>query len=542
MFNILGKIDKIAFSIGKFEVAWYAVIILSAIILSVLIGYYGFAKRLGMNDDILITGVTLAVVLCILGTRLYYVIFNSEGINSFWDIFNLRKGGLAIHGGIITLIIFLPIYCKVKKMKILTLIEIVIPLLMISQCIGRWGNFINQEAFGSLVPFSGELENNTLTAAQLLEQREYLSRLLIPDFIIDNMYIDTISSVAPTIGYYHPTFLYESVFNFIGFGLYMFLRRFVKQIKVGDGLCFYLVWYGALRFFIESLRTDALLFFNTGLKTAQLISILFIIVGVTLFILRRVFKFHMISCYDALYKEGATMMLEVPTEEEVDDREQKENKVVIFDCDGTILDTYKLIEQVVIKTFAEIQPEYDMTEEEAHTFFGPFLDETFANYYDTKEEIEHAVDVYRKYCDELTPEYVKAYDGIKEMLQELKDKNYKIAMVSNKITQAINMGLDLCGISDYFDLIVGADKLAYSKPHPDGIQQVMKHFDVDYSVLVGDTFIDMETADNAGITFIGVTWCVIKEDDFKSVGADYVVNKPDEIVKILDKLVEEGNL
>ena len=115
-------------------------------------------------------------------------------------------------------------------------------------------------------------------------------------------------------------------------------------------------------------------------------------------------------------------------------------------------------------------------------------------------------------------------------------------MVSNKITQAINMGLDLCGITDYFDLIVGADKLAYSKPHPDGIQQVMKHFDVDYSVLVGDTFIDMETADNAGITFIGVTWCVIKEDDFKSVGADYVVNKPDEIVKILDKLVEEGNL
>ena len=192
MFNILGKIDKIAFSIGKFEVAWYAVIILAAIILSVLIGYYGFAKRLGMNDDILITGVTLAVVLCILGTRLYYVIFNSEGINSFWDIFNLRKGGLAIHGGIIKLIIFLPIYCKVKKMKILTLIEIVIPLLMISQCIGRWGNFINQEAFGSLVPFSGELENNTLTAAQLLEQREYLSRLLIPDFIIDNMYIDTI--------------------------------------------------------------------------------------------------------------------------------------------------------------------------------------------------------------------------------------------------------------------------------------------------------------------------------------------------------------
>lgn len=544
MFNHLGKIDKIAFSIGDFEVAWYAVIILCAIIVSVLIGYFGFAKRLGMNEDILLTGVTLGVVLSILGTRLYYVIFNSEGINSFWDVFNLRKGGLAIHGAIITLMIFLPTYCIVKKMKILTLLEIVIPLLMISQCIGRWGNFFNQEAFGSLVPFTGEIGEGGLSTSQLMEQREFLSRILVPDFIIDNMYIEYSSASGfVCAGYYHPTFLYESVFNFIGFGLYMYLRRFVKQIKVGDGVCFYLVWYGALRFFIESLRTDPLMLGNTGIKMAQFISILFIIVGVALFILRRIFKFHMISCYDALYKEGATMMKEVPQDEEEEDpRVAKENKVIIFDCDGTILDTYELIENVVIKTFEEILPEYEMTKDEAHTFFGPFVDETFTKYFDSKEEVEHAVKVYAKYCDELTPQYVKAYPGIKEMLIKLKEQNYKIAMVSNKISDAINMGLEICEISEYFDLIIGAEKLEYVKPHPDGIYQVMEHYDVDYSVLVGDTFIDMETADNADINFIGVTWCVVKEEDFKSVGATYIANKPSDVINIVNKLNEEGNL
>lgn len=547
MINILGTIDDVAFNIGKFEVKWYAVIILAAIIVSVLIGYFGFAKRLGMNDDIVITGVTLGVVFSILGARLYYVIFDHTDIDSFWDVFNLRTGGLAIHGAIVALAIFLPIYCYVKKMKLLTLLEIVIPLLMISQCIGRWGNFINQEAFGSLVLFSGD---EPLTASQLAEQREFLSRILVPDFIIDNMYITASNASGFTVaGYYHPTFLYESVFNFIGFGLYMFLRRFVRQIKVGDGVCFYLVWYGALRFFIESLRTDPLMIGNTGIKMAQLISILFIVVGLLLFILRRVFKFHMISCYDALYKEGATMMKVSPEEAEEDEeeveeieKETKETKVVIFDCDGTILDTYELIENVVIKTFEEILPDYDMTVDEAHTFFGPFVDETFTKYFDNEEDVKHAVEVYAKYCDELTPKYVKAYPGIKEMLKQLKEQGYKIAMVSNKITQAIDMGLEICEISEYFDFIVGAEKLQAVKPDPDGIFQVMEHFDVDYTVLVGDTFIDLETADNADVHFIGVTWCMITEEHFEGAGADYVVNHPSEIVKIVNELNEEGVL
>jgi hypothetical protein len=140
-------------------------------------------------------------------------------------------------------------------------------------------------------------------------------------------------------GYYHPTFLYESVFNVCGVLLYTTLRRFVKKIYVGDGISFYLIWYGILRFFIESLRTDALPLWNTGLKVAQVISILFIILGLALAVLRRVFKYRLVSCREALLGENATLMLVIPKKEMIG------NKVLVFDCDGTVLDTFELIEK-----------------------------------------------------------------------------------------------------------------------------------------------------------------------------------------------------
>lgn len=213
-------------------------------------------------------------------------------------------------------------------------------------------------------------------------------------------------------------------------------------------------------------------------------------------------------------------------------------KNVIFDCDGTILDTFKLIEQVVIETFKIIEPSYHMTEEEAHTFFGPFLNDTFKKYFNNQEAVDNAVEVYRKLCEELTPKYVRAYDGIKEMLIVLKQKGYKIAMVSNKVTKAIIQGLDLCNITNYFDYIVGAEKLKQAKPNPDGIYQVLDYFNAPDTTLVGDTLIDMNTAINAKVTFIGVTWCQVSEEKFKSHGAKFVVNNPLDIVTILEKKYE----
>ncbi len=517
--------DKIAFTIGTVSIAWYAIIIMCGAILGTCIGYFVFAKKLHLDSDTLLTGMTIGVLVGILGARLYYVLFNFKNmqINNIIDIISPRGGGLAIHGAIIAELIFLPLYCKLKRVDLIVVLEIAMPLILLAQVVGRWGNFVNQEAFGSLVPYSGDLVNGALSDAQLLEQREFLKHLLVPDFIIDRMYIagsnlGHITSNIPKIaGYYFPTFYFESLANLIGLTAYMIARKYIKKIYVGDGLCFYFIWYGIVRIIIESMRTDPLTL--GSIRVAILISVISIIIGITLLVLRRVKKYRLESCRDWFYGKGGSIM---------------KRDVIIFDCDGTILDTYKLIEQVVIKTFKEIMPNYNMTKEEAHTFFGPYLNESFQKYFKTEDEINHAVDVYRKFCEEMTPDYVKAYDGIEPMLKQLKQKNYFITMVSNKVTPAIMQGLKQCKIAKYFDYIVGAEKLKASKPNPDGITQVMEHFQIKKTVLIGDTLIDLKTAENANIDFIGVTWCQTKADIFKQNGCQKIANNPLDITKYLN--------
>ena len=338
LFNILtelrplyGEESKVAFSLFGFDVAWYAVIILSGAILAAIIGYFGYAKRLGLDEDTVITGVTLGLFFGILGGRLYYVLFDATAspgtYTSFIDVINLRNGGLAIHGAIIATIIFVSIYAKIKKVKLLYILEIVMPVFMLAQAVGRWGNFMNQEAFGTLVQVEGlkaygELSRwSQLSDAVLIAQREALSNLLVPDFVINRMYIKY-SSASGFIcaGYYYPTFYFEAVFNAFGAITYMIVRKYWRKIYVGDGMGFYLIWYGVLRFFIESLRTDPLVIGNTGIKIAQLISIVCIVIGLALLILRRVFKYQLITCHDALHTEGSSIMQDgyTPKEEKPD--------------------------------------------------------------------------------------------------------------------------------------------------------------------------------------------------------------------------------
>lgn len=310
--------SKIAFSIGEIDIVWYAVIILFGAITSAIYGYYRFGKRMGLGSDNVLTGFVFGLMFGILGARLYYVIFTaSDGsvvYDSFIDIINPRDGGLAIHGGVIAAIIYIYVFCKIKHIKVLYLLEVAIPLILFSQAVGRWGNFMNQEAFGGLVQVEGlgEVTKSTVLSDDILiAQREALSRLLIPEFVIDRMYI-TYSSAEGFIcpGYYYPTFLFESVLNLVGFVIYMISRKYVKKILVGDGISFYLIWYGIVRFFIETMRTDPLMLGNTGIKVAELISIICIVLGILFIVLRRIFKYEMVSCADALYGENATMMEE----------------------------------------------------------------------------------------------------------------------------------------------------------------------------------------------------------------------------------------
>ena len=219
--------SKVAFSLFGIPIAWYAVIILSGALIATIYGYYRFGKPLGLSSDTVFTGLVLGLLFGIIGARLYYVIFTASSgeihYDSFMDVINPRNGGLAIHGGIIAAAIFLFVYCRKKHIKLIYLLEIAMPLILFAQVVGRWGNFINQEAFGGLVKVDalntiGPLTNTTqLTDSILIAQREALSKLWVPDFVINRMYIQSSSATGfVCAGYYYPTFYFESIANFIG--------------------------------------------------------------------------------------------------------------------------------------------------------------------------------------------------------------------------------------------------------------------------------------------------------------------------------------
>lgn len=318
---------RTAFEIFKMPVYWYSIMILLAVVLSVVIGYFGFAKRLGATTDYLFEGVVVGVICGIAGGRLWYVIADVLGggksfvqptiIETIKAILNIRTGGLAISGAVILAGLGVFIFCKVRKIKVLYILEIVLPLIMLSQVLGRWGNFFNFEAHGGLINVPGLDEavasGQPLSDSILQAQRDFL--WFLPDFIIDRMYITQHVDIA---GYYHPCFFYEGAANFIGFTLYMILRRVVKKgIYVGDGIGFYLIWYGVVRFFIESMRTDAQMVGNV--PVVMIYTPIMVVLGITWLIVRRACKIKMITCYEALYGFDSTVI-------ENEDDSKKKNK------------------------------------------------------------------------------------------------------------------------------------------------------------------------------------------------------------------------
>ncbi|MFA6801331.1 MAG: prolipoprotein diacylglyceryl transferase [Acholeplasmataceae bacterium] len=259
------------FNIGsfQFDVQWYAIFILSGIAFASLLGYYEF-KKFHEDTDILFDGLLYAVPLAIVGARLWWVLFNLSSIHSIGDIFDTQGGGLGIHGAIIFVFIFLIFFTKWKKISYWWLLDLVAPGFLIGQTMGRWGNFMNGELYGPAV-----------------DSLNYL-----PKFISEQMYIG---------GSYHlPTFLFESIWNFIGLIIILILRR-KRVFKLGDILGFYLIWYGTIRIPMELLRfkgdpADPLpLPWITGNASAWYemtsiwTSILLIVAGLSIIILKRVF-------------------------------------------------------------------------------------------------------------------------------------------------------------------------------------------------------------------------------------------------------------
>ena len=241
--------NPIAFEIFGFKVMWYGVLIGIGIILAFLLAYIN-AKRKGLNFDVLIDIFLISFPCAIIGARAYYVIFEWNSYkNNLFNIFNIREGGLAIHGGLIGAFLSAFIYTRVKKIKFLAYADLVAPSIILAQGIGRWGNFMNSEAHGDVVSY------------------EFISKF--PKFIQNGMNING--------QFYNPTFLYESIWDiFVCFLLVIILYK-VKKGYEGIVISSYMILYSVGRFFIEGLRTDSLMFF--GLRIAQIISLIGISLG-----------------------------------------------------------------------------------------------------------------------------------------------------------------------------------------------------------------------------------------------------------------------
>lgn len=244
------NIDSIAISICGIDIYWYAIFIVAAFIIALLLLKRDDGKyNIKFEDvlEVLVIGIPIAFICA----RLYFVLFKLEDyIHNPLEIFNIRNGGLAIYGGIIGATATIAIYCKIKKIKILDMLDYIVPFMPLGQAIGRWGNFVNGEAHGTIT--------NSIFRMGIVENGNYIE--------------------------VHPTFLYESICNFILFVLLFKLRN--KRKYEGEITYIYLAFYGLVRAIIEGIRTDSLMIGNY--RVSQLISIAICIIFTSILIYKKV--------------------------------------------------------------------------------------------------------------------------------------------------------------------------------------------------------------------------------------------------------------
>lgn len=251
------SINPIAFEIGPLQVRWYGIIIASAIVIAYLVGQREMTKR-GFKDDFLTDLLIWAVPIAIISARIYYVIFEWDYYkDNLGQIIQIWNGGIAIHGALIGSVITAYVFSKKRGVSFWKVADVLAPSILIGQLIGRWGNFMNQEAYGSVV------------------ERSFLEGLHIPNWIIEQMNVNGF--------YHHPTFLYESLWNVVGLIVLLLLRK-VNLLR-GELFLIYVMWYSFGRYFIEALRTDSL--YVGPMRVAQLISLVALVGAAIIIIYRR---------------------------------------------------------------------------------------------------------------------------------------------------------------------------------------------------------------------------------------------------------------
>lgn len=258
METMIKPFNRVAIDLGPIHIYWYGVLIISGILIGLWLAIRESERRDLPKDtfgDLVFIGLPISIIVA----RVYYVIFNWEYYAEHpKKIIAIWEGGLAMHGVLLGAVLTMIVFAKQRDISFWKLTDILAPSLILAQAIGRWGNFINQEAHGGPVT------------------REFLENLYLPDFIINQMYIEGT--------YYHPTFLYESLWNFGGFIMLMSLRR--ANLRRGELFLTYIIYYSVGRFFIEGMRTDSLML-TESLRMAQVTSIVLIIVAMLIIWYRR---------------------------------------------------------------------------------------------------------------------------------------------------------------------------------------------------------------------------------------------------------------
>ena len=259
-------------TIGTFTIAYYGIIIACGMVAGLLLARFQ-ARRTGQDPELYMDFVIYGIIFSLIGARLYYVVFSWDSYkDNLWQIFNIRGGGLAIYGGVIAAVITVAVYCRIKKYSFLLFADTASAGLILGQAIGRFGNFMNREAFGEYTDslFAMRLKMSQVSASSITAaMREHA----VTDGGVEYIQV-------------HPTFLYESIWNLAV--LAVMLAFTGRKKNDGEIFLLYLIGYGAGRVWIEGLRTDQLQIGSTGIAVSQVLSGILVIGGIAVFAVLRI--------------------------------------------------------------------------------------------------------------------------------------------------------------------------------------------------------------------------------------------------------------
>lgn len=462
-------------SIGSltFDIRWYAILILAGAGIAYYFSLKSIKESRYIDRDFFDNLFIFTLWAGIIGARLWFCVFYnfSYYMSNPIEIIRVWGGGLAIQGGLVFGALFAYYYIRKNNYSFLKLFDIILPNVMVAQALGRWGNYINKECHGAEV---GE---------------EYFNGFL--SFLKDGMYING--------HYFEPLFFYESMLCLAGWLIIMFVLR-KRQNKRGDLAFAYLLWYGVVRFFIEIRRTDSLYIGN--LKMAQVTSVVFVIIGLL----------------------GYLGFL--------DKYIGKQKPTLLFDFDGTLMDTKESIVESYRSLFEKYSDVSKFTDEIKDEIIGPALRDLFPKYFPGIDYDTLYAD-YHKRQEELVEETTHPTEHSAEVLKQLHEEGYRIGIISTRTRQGIEKLLERFELNEYIDDICGLKDVEKLKPDPEGIFSMVSRNNWNREcVMIGDSLMDMECGWNYGAYNVAYISEPARKEEL-SKASNVTIEDMQELVEIL---------